>query len=256
MTFAAHWLADVLRAAGCTVVEQPGWKTRGRREMGQIKGVLAHHTASAIGSGNAPCIGIVTNGRPDLEGPLAHLVLGRDGTYFVIAAGRCNHAGAGLWQGINDANGQMIGIEAENAGTGKEPWPDVQMNAYIRGTAAILKHIGAEAIMAAGHKEYALPKGRKIDPTFDMDAFRSSVAAAMGGSFSDVRSVPPVQPARAMLRRGDTGEAVRTLQGKISVPIDGNFGPKTEAAVKSFQTANGLVADGLVGPATWKALGL
>ena len=36
--------------------------------------------------------------------------------------------------------------------------------------------------------------------------------------------------------------------------MDGIFGPKTEAAVKSFQRGKGLTVDGIVGPRTWAAL--
>ena len=39
-----------------------------------------------------------------------------------------------------------------------------------------------------------------------------------------------------------------------TIPIDGDYGPTTQAAVESFQTAKGLTVDGIVGPATWAAL--
>ena len=44
--------------------------------------------------------------------------------------------------------------------------------------------------------------------------------------------------------------------GLYSGAIDGDFGPNTENAVKSFQTSKGLTADGVVGPKTKSALGL
>ncbi len=39
-----------------------------------------------------------------------------------------------------------------------------------------------------------------------------------------------------------------------TIPIDGDYGPTTQSAVESFQSAKGLTADGIVGPATWAAL--
>ncbi|MGN6371615.1 MAG: NlpC/P60 family protein [Solirubrobacteraceae bacterium] len=52
------------------------------------------------------------------------------------------------------------------------------------------------------------------------------------------------------------GNPVRRLQEALHVPVDGTFGPETEAAVRSAQARNGLSVDGVVGPETWSALGL
>ena len=59
-----------------------------------------------------------------------------------------------------------------------------------------------------------------------------------------------------VLRKGDKGSAVKDLQEFLEITADGDFGPGTEAAVKKWQAENGLVADGIVGPKTWDAMGL
>lgn len=62
-----------------------------------------------------------------------------------------------------------------------------------------------------------------------------------------------------MLGEGDKGEAVKRLQSRLNewgftLDADGDFGPKTLAAVKEFQRLTGLDADGIVGPLTWAKL--
>lgn len=184
MPFSLLWLPDVLRAAGLQVIEVPGWQNRGHGDEGEVLGVLCHHTCGPL-HGDLPDLKVLVDGRPDLGGPLCNLGLGRSGAYYMIAAGKGWHAGAGNWLGVTDGNAHLIGIEAENAGTNDshgqptDPWPAVQMDAYKRGVAAILKHIGAHPTMCAGHKEFALPHGRKDDPNFDMAAFRADVAKLM-----------------------------------------------------------------------------
>jgi hypothetical protein len=63
------------------------------------------------------------------------------------------------------------------------------------------------------------------------------------------------------LRRGSSGPKVEALQRALnargaSLAVDGAFGPATETAVRNFQRANGLVADGIAGPLTLRALNL
>jgi len=259
MAFSLTWLPQVLKSAGLKVAEQPGWKTRGHGDMGPIKGIICHHTAGSL-TGNMPSLKIVTEGRPGLSGPLSQLCLGRDGTYFVVAAGRAWHAGKGKWQGVTAGNTSFIGIEAENTGlkTGPKkdfPWPEVQMNAYRRGVAAILSHIGTDAIMCCGHNEFALPAGRKIDPTFNMKTFRAQVGAIMAGNTPPPALIPREDMRnRPTLRRGDQGDLVKQIQAELGVVKNGKFNARTEAALREFQRENGLVPDGIVGPSTWAAL--
>lgn len=54
-----------------------------------------------------------------------------------------------------------------------------------------------------------------------------------------------------LLKKGDNNENVKLLQTKLGLEPVGNFGPKTEEAVKAFQKKNGLTADGIVGDGTW-----
>lgn len=57
-----------------------------------------------------------------------------------------------------------------------------------------------------------------------------------------------------VLRNGATGAAVIELQHRLSIPVDGIYGPKTRDAVIAFQSSHGLPPDGVVGPQTWQAL--
>lgn len=162
-------IADTLRATGLKVVEVDGWQKRGGDVFDPV-GVVVHHTASAPGK-DAPSLNICINGRSDLPGPLCHVLLARSGICHVIAAGRANHAGEGGWAG-HSGNRYWFGIEAENDGVG-EPWPDVQLDAFITATRA-LAALSSKGLVC-GHKEYA--PTRKIDPTgIDMDWFRAQVA--------------------------------------------------------------------------------
>jgi hypothetical protein len=64
------------------------------------------------------------------------------------------------------------------------------------------------------------------------------------------KAIPPT------IRKGSHGGWVKILQKKLGgLVIDGDFGPRTDAHVRTFQRNRGLVVDGVVGPKTWGKLG-
>jgi hypothetical protein len=141
--------------------------------------------------------GLITNATKSTGVILVNEGLRKErGRFYIVASGRCNHAGVGNWQGLTSGNTNFIGIEAENtgyvSGPKADPWPAVQIDVYRRGVATILKKIRADPIMCCGHKEYALPPGRKDDPTFDMSDFRSHVSMVKAGIAPSPSVIPAV----------------------------------------------------------------
>lgn len=166
-------LARVARTTGYPVIEVDGWEKRGHGPMLGAKTIKCHHTAGGA-NGNFPSMGTVLNGRTGLSGPLSHYGLGRDGTIYVIAAGLTYHAGAS--RTVEEGNSYSIGIEAENTGDGTEPWGAKQLDSYVKLCRALVDEFGLDVSKVQGHKETAIPLGRKPDPRgIDMDDFRAWV---------------------------------------------------------------------------------
>jgi hypothetical protein len=197
-------LADVLRAAGLTVVEIDGWKTRSRPEStGGFApvGVLWHHTGdNANGAKYAQWLATV--GRSDLPPPLCHLSIDRQGVVYVIAAGRANHAGVAKASGsvaAGDGNSLYVGVEVQNTGT--EDYPRAQYDAMVKVGAALGKMLPCTINAQRAHYETSVTgKWDPGDPdglpfaggkrVLDMDAFRSMIGAAM----NPPKPVAPVRP--------------------------------------------------------------
>lgn len=187
----------LLRKAGLTVVEVDGWQTRGRpADKGGFnpKGVLCHHTATGPKTSNAAVVNLLVKGRSDLPGPLAQFGLARNGTVYLIASGRANHAGKAKASGnmpSGDGNELYVGIEAFNDGVG-EPWSALQMSAYATLAAVLSKEITHNTAQSVrGHKETSTTG--KVDPKFDMGAFRKTVEARLNSASALVR--PKATPA-------------------------------------------------------------
>lgn len=288
------WLTGLARVAqktGYRVVEVEGWKTRGHGPMNTITTIVAHHTAGSIKGGNAASLGVVTNGRPGLKGPLSHYLLARDGTIYVVAAGLSWHTGAVRNQAWS--NSKAIGIEAENNGLG-EPWSERQIDSYAKLCAELVREFGLEVSDVRAHKEICAPVGRKPDPNFSgnpgftMDAFRARVADALKGKVTPTaptvpapapakpvaptKPVAPVPtptpvpaPAKPVAKKAVVKmnakdvEGVQTYLKAVSLyrgKIDGIYDQTLKDAVQAYQRkqlyAPGLAVDGIWGSKTQK----
>lgn len=122
---------------------------------------------------------------------------------------------------------------------------------------------GAAGFIGHGERD----PGRRSDPgrDFNWDRFMQFCREATGGGAAPPAPGQPPATGRPVIRRGSNGEHVRALQDRLKrvyrtyaghLVVDGDFGPGTEEVVKEFQRRSKLTADGIVGPATWRALGM
>lgn len=188
-----------LRAAVARVATVPGWQTHNRAghgAWGPVHGVVIHHTVT---KGAAQTVSICHDGYSGLPGPLCHGVVTKDGTVTLVGWGRANHAGLGDRDVLEaviaertpfpkpnanevDGNSRFYGFELENLGDGKDPWPEVQVDAAARAAAALCKAHGWTEKSVIGHKEWQVGKPDPSGPGFgSMDDFRARVRAHLTG---------------------------------------------------------------------------
>ena len=173
-------IATRLRRAGLEVREVSGWKTRTTGNPFNPIGGVNHHTAGHPTEANpTPSLGVVTNGRSDLSGPLANVLLGFDGIFYVVAAGACNHAGppgGGVCRGMH-FNGDAYSIEVEHDGL--HPLEDKRVKLLATGWAAILRGKGILASQLVQHWEWA--PSRKVDLGTNMHPSTTPTAGEFRG---------------------------------------------------------------------------
>ncbi|MFD9212500.1 MULTISPECIES: N-acetylmuramoyl-L-alanine amidase [unclassified Streptomyces] len=180
---------DALRDEGLTVVQVGDWRTHNRNHKGPwgpVHGVMIHHTATR---GTADTVRICRDGYEGLPGPLCHGVIAKDGKVHLVGYGRANHAGLGdddVLRAViaeralppddeanTDGNRHFYGFECENLGDGRDPWPDVQLEAIEKAAAAVCRRHGWNARSVIGHLEW---QPGKIDPRgFTMHAMRTRI---------------------------------------------------------------------------------
>lgn len=291
----ADQLLAALRGEGLTVVEVGAWRTRNRNHMGpfgEVHGVMLHHTVTR---GSAYTVGLCRDGYAGLPGPLCHGVITKDGRVHLVGHGRTNHAGLGDPDVLRaviaetrlprddestvDGNRCFYGFECENAGDGEDPWPDVQLEAIERASAALCRYHRWGAGSVLGHLEW---QPGKVDPLgFTLDDMRGRVAGRLGVAVPPSPPVPqrPVVDlsllrAAASTDRFKAGtpvsyagvrivETALVDEGLLSSPYrDGHYGWHTLTAYSRWQESLGYrgrvlgqPADGIPGMSTLKVLG-
>lgn len=223
------WMADALRHNGLTVREVAGWKTRGRPGGFAPRAVVFHHTASGRNSGDAPSLAGLKSGHGGVHGPMSNLLIARDSTVIVIAAGKANHAGlGGPFRNIpkDSANSHSIGVEVENDGVHESWAPDLLQTCDVV-FATLLLGLRRSPSWLIGHKEWA--PTRKIDPKpIDMDKYRGRVAAEIAAIGRRNPKNPVKDDDLYTVRAGDTLFAI-SLAHRLSV--------------KELKQFNGLTGD-------------
>ncbi|WP_030383617.1 peptidoglycan-binding protein [Streptomyces sp. NRRL S-241] len=285
--FSPDRLVAILRAEGVRVVEVDSWRTHNRNHRGSfgpINGVMIHHTVS---SGAESSVRLCYDGYDELPGPLCHGVIAKDGTVYLISAGRANHAGAGDGDVLGavideqelpapndrsaDGNVHFYGFECINLGNGHDPWPAEQLNAVELASAAICRAYGWSAASVIGHKEWT---NQKVDPVgFSMTDMRARIDRRLGTKPEQPKPnpTPPPTPQYAPFPgvgwfKNNPRSPLITAMGRRLVAVGCSRysqgpGPQwTESDRQSYAAwqrslgYSGTDADGWPGPSSWAAL--
>ncbi|MYV56497.1 peptidoglycan-binding protein [Streptomyces sp. SID3212] len=273
---------EILLAEGLEVVQVGDWRTYNRNHKGPwgpVHGVMIHHTVT---KGTATTVDICRHGYAALPGPLCHGVIAKDGRVHLVGYGRANHAGSGdddVLQAVvderalpadneanTDGNRYFYGFECENLGDGKDPWPDVQLEAIEKAAAAICRFHDWGPGSVIGHLEW---QPGKVDPRgFTMDSMRARVGDRLDAATPGKPKPPtrPPFPGRQFFGPGKANAYVTQLGKQLVARGYGRFykvgpgpswGEADRKAVAAFQASEPQLradADGLPGPLTWHLL--
>jgi len=149
----------------------PNFNERGGKDIDTI---VMHHTASNNGAAD---LAHMRNPKAEVS---AHYMVDRDGKVYQLVNDkkRAWHAGNSQLHGVpTDVNSRSIGIEIVNDGSGKTAFTEAQMKAVIQLTGYLKQEYDVPMKNIVGHKDVAIPKGRKTDPApnFDWTRLRNAI---------------------------------------------------------------------------------
>ncbi len=112
-----------------------------------------------------------------------HYLISKAGKIYQLVPDHLSawHAGKSRWRNLSATDIALgsIGIELENANTGRDPYPPAQMIALMELSRSLVKKYRIPAEMVVRHLDIAVPKGRKSDPAgFPWEKFMSDLYAA------------------------------------------------------------------------------
>ena len=196
-------------------------------------------------------------------GGSSHAGMSDRANYATMRAGKAPLSGSmkpGPDSATFSANRLSFGIEVDN-NRGTPEWDEWMLGATVALCAALHKVSGwpvTSAPRVITHKE--LTRRKPGDPILDAGKLRSLVKAFLAAPYGPPGSKPYALGDRLLSRDGndrgtDVSALIKTLQSKgYRLTDDGLFGPAVDAAVRDVQTKAGLAVDGIVGPATLAAL--
>jgi hypothetical protein len=216
-----------------------------KRSLSKINKIGRHHSATTEGdyfsfwNGRWKGLGWKTGGY--------HELILRDGTVQI-----CYDADV-ITNGIGGYNSRTYHICVVGNGS----FTSEQEAVFEERCKLAMDRFGLSVNDVLGHKEFS--GTLTACPGIDMDLVRNRLKGYKNAEVpkTQVKSEVVTKPSKGgktVVKKGDRGQIVKTIQRLVGAAADGVFGELTKKAVIAFQKKMCLSQDGIVGPKTWEAL--